>query len=447
MAEAEAVHIVGGGLAGSEAALQLADRGRCVILHEMRGPGRTEAHQTDQLAELVCSNTFKSERTDTASGAFKRELDHLGSRLLPLARQARVPGGHALALDREVFSALVTDSVEQHPRIELRREEISSLDGPGPWIMATGPLTSPALQSWLQGVTGADSLFFYDAIAPSVLVDSVDQDITFRQSRYDKGTADYLNCPFNKQEYEDFIDALINAPRVEMKDFEKAAYFRGCMPVEVIADGGRESLRFGPMRPVGLRDPRTGHRPWATVQLRQETRDGTLFGLVGFQTQLRHGAQLEVFRQIPGLADAEFVRLGSLHRNTYINAPAKLRPDLSLRACPDVWLAGQITGCEGYVESLASGMVAAIAVDCRLRGLEFDPPPGDTMLGALLGYLRDTTLSRPSPMNVNFGLLPPLERPVKDKRLRKEAYAERSQTSIRAWTDSIAARGGHPVAT
>jgi methylenetetrahydrofolate--tRNA-(uracil-5-)-methyltransferase len=344
-----------------------------------------------------------------------------------------------------VFSGLVTDRIERHPRIELRREEMSRLDEPGPWIMATGPLTSPALQSWLQGVTGADSLYFYDAIAPSVLLDSVDQEITFRQSRYDKGTADYFNCPFNKPEYEHFIDALTSAPRVDMKDFEKAAYFPGCMPVEVIADGGRESLRFGPMRPVGLRDPRTGRRPWATVQLRQETRDGTLFGLVGFQTQLRHGAQLEVFRQIPGLADAEFVRLGSLHRNTYIDAPANLGPDLSLRTRPDVWLAGQITGCEGYVESLASGMVAALAVDCRLRGVDFTPPPGDTMLGSLLAYLRDTTVARPSPMNVNFGLLPPLEPAVRDKRLRKEAYAKRSEASIHAWATGITARGGRPV--
>ena len=447
MAEADPIHIVGGGLAGSEAALQLADRGRDVVLHEMRGLRRTEAHQTDQLAELVCSNTFKSDRTDTASGAFKRELDHLGSRLLPLARQARVPGGHALALDRDVFSGLVTESVQRHPRIDLRREEISCLDGPGPWIMATGPLTSQPLQSWLQEVTGVDSLYFYDAIAPSVLLDSVDQEITFRQSRYDKGTADYLNCPFDKPEYESFIDALLSAPRVEMKDFEKAAYFPGCMPVEIIADGGRESLSFGPMRPVGLRDPRTGRRPWATVQLRQETRDGTLFGLVGFQTQLRHGAQLEVFRQIPGLADAEFVRLGSLHRNTYINAPANLGVDLSLRARPDVWLAGQITGCEGYVESLATGMVAALAVDCRLRGLEFVAPPGDTMLGSLLAYLRDTTLKRPSPMNVNFGLLPPLDPPVRDKRLRKEAYAERAEASIRTWAAGVAERGGLPVAS
>lgn len=433
MVESRPIRIVGGGLAGTEAALQLADLGHSVVLYEMRPLRRTEAHRTDRLAELVCSNTFKSERTDTPSGAFKQELEHLGCRLLPLARKARVPGGHALALDREVFSALVTEQVESHPRIELRREEVTAPEGPGPWILATGPLTSPALQSWLQGLTGEDSLYFYDAIAPSILLDSVDQDIAFRQSRYDKGTADYLNCPFQKAEYEEFIDALLAAERVPMKDFEKACYFPGCMPIEAIAERGRESLRFGPMRPVGLQDPRTGRRPWAAVQLRQETRDGTLYGLVGFQTQLKYGEQAEVFRRIPGLAEAEFARLGSLHRNTYVDAPRQLNPDLSLRARDDVWLAGQITGCEGYVESVASGLMAARAIHARRCGERFVPPPGDTMIGSLLGYLRDTSSSRPSPMNVNFGLLPPVQPPIRDKRLRKEAYALRALESIRAW--------------
>jgi methylenetetrahydrofolate--tRNA-(uracil-5-)-methyltransferase len=433
MPDAPLIHVVGGGLAGSEAALQLADRGHRIVLHEMRGVRPTEAHRTDGLAELVCSNTFKSERTDTASGAFKQELDHLGSRLLPLAREARVPGGHALALDREVFSALVTGAVESETAIEVRREEVLAPDDSGPWILASGPLTSPGLQKWLQTTTGADGLFFYDAIAPSVMLDSVDQSIAFRQSRYDKGTADYLNCPLDRAEYESFIDALLAADRVQIKDFEEAAYFQGCMPIEAIAERGRESLRFGPMRPVGLQDPRTGRRPWAAVQLRQETRDGTLFGLVGFQTRLRYGDQSEIFRMIPGLENAEFARLGSLHRNTYVDAPRHLSADLSLRERPDVWLAGQITGCEGYVESLATGLVAAIAVDARLSGRTFTPPPADTMLGSLLGYLRDTTNDRPSPMNVNFGLLPPLSTRVRDKRVRKEAYATRSLESIRGW--------------
>jgi methylenetetrahydrofolate--tRNA-(uracil-5-)-methyltransferase len=323
--------------------------------------------------------------------------------------------------------------VEAEPSIEVRREEVLAPEKPDPWILATGPLTSPALQDWLQETTGADGLFFYDAIAPSVMLDSVDQSVAFRQSRYDKGTADYLNCPLDRSEYEAFIDALLAADRVEMKDFEDAAYFQGCMPIEAIAERGRESLRFGPMRPVGLEDPRTGRRPWAAVQLRQETRDGTLFGLVGFQTRLRYGAQSAIFRMIPGLKNAEFARLGSLHRNTYVDAPRHLSPDLSLRARPNVWLAGQITGCEGYVESLATGLVAAIAVDARLCGRPFTPPPTDTMLGSLLGYLRDTTNARPSPMNVNFGLLPPLPTRVRDKRLRKEAYAERALASMRSW--------------
>lgn len=436
MAEQPAIRIIGGGLAGSEVALQLADRGHEVVLFEMRGVRNTEAHRTDGLAELVCSNTFKSERTDTASGAFKQELEHLGCRLLPLAREARVPGGHALALDREVFSEIVTRAVVDHPRIELRREEVVRPEGPGPWVIATGPLTSPGLQEWLSESTGADGLYFYDAIAPSLLLDSVDQSVVFRQSRYDKGEADYLNCPMDKPEYEEFIDALLAADRVELKDFEEAAYFQGCMPIEAIAERGRESLRFGPMRPVGLQDPRTGRRPWAAVQLRQETRDGTLFGLVGFQTRLRHGAQAEIFRRIPGLADAEFARLGSLHRNTYIDAPRHLAEDLSLRAREDVWLAGQITGCEGYVESVASGLMVALSIDARLAGERFVPPPADTMLGSLQAYLRDTTSQRPSPMNVNFGLLPPLVPHVRDKRLRKEGYAARALESIRAWRPS-----------
>jgi methylenetetrahydrofolate--tRNA-(uracil-5-)-methyltransferase len=436
MPDRRPIRIVGGGLAGSEAALQLSARGHSVVLYEMRGVRSTEAHRTDRLAELVCSNTFKSEREDTASGAFKQELDLLGSRLLPLARRARVPGGHALALDREVFSGLVTREIEAEPLIDLRREEVIACDEPGPWILATGPLTSQALQSWLQDLTGAQSLYFYDAIAPSVMLDSVDQTVAFRQSRYDKGGADYLNCPMNRDEYEGFVDALLAADRVEVRDFDRAAYFPGCMPIEVIAERGRESLRFGPMRPVGLTDPRTGHRPWAAVQLRQETRDGTLFGLVGFQTRLRYGAQAEVFRRIPGLAEAEFVRLGSLHRNTYVDAPRQLASDLSLRVRSDLWLAGQITGCEGYVESLATGLVVALAVDRRLRGEEFVAPPTDTMLGSLLGYLRDDTSERPSPMNVNFGLLPALTERIRDKRRRKEAYGARAVASMQDWVSS-----------
>ncbi len=429
------VHVIGGGLAGSEAALQLADRGWRVCLHEMRPERSTEAHRSDRLAELVCSNTFKSEREDTASGAFKRELDALGSRLLPLARAARVPGGHALALDREVFAAKVTAEVETHPGIELRREECAEPPADAPCIVATGPLTSAPLQQWLAARTGAEGLFFYDAIAPSVLRDSIDDTKVFRASRYDKGEADYLNCPLTREEYESFVDALLAAPRVPMKDFERAAFFSGCLPIEVIAERGRESLRFGPMRPVGLDDPRTGRRPWAVVQLRQETRDGGLFGLVGFQTQLRYGAQEEVFRRIPGLESAQFARLGSLHRNTFIDAPRHLAEDLSLRRVPEVWLAGQITGVEGYVESLGTGLLAALSWVARRRGESFEPPPPTTLSGSLLQYLRDTTSKRFSPMNVNFGLLPPLAERVRDKRERKLAHTRRALAHLRAWMD------------
>ena len=429
------VKIVGGGLAGTEAALQLADRGFGVDLYEMRPVRSTEAHRSDRLAELVCSNTFKSVRPDTPSGALKLELERLGSRLLPLAHRARVPGGHALALDREVFSGLVSEAVATHPGIVVHREEVRELDLRTPTLVATGPLTAPDLQEFLHREMGDEALYFYDAIAPSVMLDSVDQDIAFRAARYEKGDADYLNCPMDKAEYEAFVDALLAAERVPMKDFEKAAYFQGCMPIEAIAERGRESLRFGPMRPVGLRDPRTGRRPWAVVQLRQETRDGTLFGLVGFQTQLRYGEQKEVFRRIPGLENAEFARLGSLHRNTFLDAPRHLAEDLSWRAHPRVWFAGQMTGCEGYVESLAVGLVAARAIEDRARGRVFTPPPATSILGALLAYLRDTTVKRFSPMNVNFGLLPPLDDAPRDKRARKEAYTARAVAAMEAWIE------------
>jgi methylenetetrahydrofolate--tRNA-(uracil-5-)-methyltransferase len=430
------VRIVGGGLAGSEAALQLAERGYRVLLHEMRPVRATPAHRGDGLAELVCSNTFKSERPDTSSGAFKSELEIMGCRLLPLARQARVPGGHALAVDRELFSQIVSSIVTEHPRIEVRREEVTSLETDEDLVLATGPLTSPDLSAALTEAIGAEGLFFYDAIAPSVLLESVDQDVVFRASRYDKGDADYLNCPLDREEYESFVDALLAGEQVDIPDFDRGAYFPGCMPIEVIASRGRESLRFGPMRPVGLRDPRTGRRPWAVVQLRQETRDADLYGLVGFQTQLRYGAQKEIFRRIPGLQAAEFPRLGSLHRNLFVDAPRHLAHDLSLRNRPRVWLAGQITGCEGYTESVASGLVAALAVDARARGVDFVPPPRETMLGSLLAYLRDPTNKRPQPMNVNFGLLPPLPERIRDKQQRKLAQSTRATRALENWWES-----------
>lgn len=432
------ITIVGGGLAGSEAALQLADRGFRVTLLEMRPARATAAHRTDRLAEIVCSNSFKSERPDTPAGGLKLELDLLGCRLLPLARQARVPAGAALGLDRELFAAAVTRTIEQHPRIELVRQEVTAVPAARPCIVATGPLTAPELAQDLARRLGQRALYFYDAIAPSVLLESVDQSVVFRAARYEKGEADYLNCPLDRDQYEGFIDALLAGERVPLHDFEPARYFAGCMPIEAIAEGGRDSLRFGPMRPVGLRDPRTGRRPWAVVQLRQETRDGSLYGMVGFQTRLKYGEQSRVFRSIPGLAEAEFARLGSLHRNTFLDSPRLLAADLSARVDDGLWFAGQMTGCEGYVESIATGLYAALAVASAQDGSRVSPPPGDTLLGSLLAYLRDTTVERLTPMNVNFGLLPALPDPPRAKAQRREAHTQRAVDSMRAWI------AGHP---
>ena len=433
------VTLIGGGLAGSEAALQLAARGHSVRLFEMRPTQSTEAHKSADLAEIVCSNSFKSERDDTAAGVLKLELDLLGCRLLGFARDARVPAGAALAMDRERFSGAVTRALLESPNLSVVRQEAERIPEERPCIIATGPLTSAALQADLGRLLGEESLYFYDAIAPSVLLDSVDREIAFKAARYEKGDADYYNCPLNKAEYERFVNELLAADRVQPKDFEKAAYFQGCMPIEAIAEGGRESLRFGPMRPVGLRDPRTGCRPWAVVQLRQETLDGTLFGLVGFQTQLKYPEQRRIFSLIPGLEQAEFARLGSLHRNTFINSPKHLDERLQLRGREGLHLAGQMIGCEGYVESIATGLVAALAVHARQADLPFAPPPRESILGALLAYLRQDTGQRPSPMNVNFGLLPPLEERIRSKRERKQALAARAVAAMRDWREEFAA--------
>jgi methylenetetrahydrofolate--tRNA-(uracil-5-)-methyltransferase len=437
MLKREPVTLVGGGLAGSEAAFQLAERGHPVRLIEMRPTRSTEAHKSADLAEIVCSNSFKSERSDTAAGVLKLELDALGCRLLGFARQARVPAGAALAMDRERFSAAVTSALLENPLVEVIREEASRVPRERPCILATGPLTSRALQTDLQELVGEESLYFYDAIAPSLLLESVDQNIVFKAARYEKGDADYLNCPLDKEQYERFVDELLRGERVQPKDFEKAAYFAGCMPIEAIADSGRESLRFGTMRPVGLLDPRTGRRPWAVVQLRQETLDGTLFGLVGFQTQLKYPEQRRIFSMIPGLEHAEFARLGSLHRNTFLNSPKHLDATLQLRGHEGLHLAGQMTGCEGYVESVATGLIAALAVHAAELGLSFSPPPRETMLGGLLAYLRHDSGRRLSPMNVNFGLLPPLDAPPQGKQERKQALGERALRSMRKWREEF----------
>ena len=432
------IHVVGGGLAGSEAAWQLAERGHQVVLHEMRPVRGTPAHKTDRLAELVCSNTFKSTEVSNAHGLLKAEMRLLGSVILAAADDARVAAGSALAVDRDVFAAGVTDRIMAHPRITVVRDEATSLPSPG--IVATGPLTSDALAEAIRGRLGIDSLAFYDAIAPIVAGESVNEEIVFRASRYGKETmadADaegaYLNCPFSREEYDAFLDALIAADQYHGHEFDKVPYFEGCMPVEVMAQRGRDTLRFGPMKPVGLRDPRTGREAWAVAQLRREDRDGRMWNLVGFQTRLRIPEQQRVFRMIPGLADAEFLRYGSIHRNSYINSPGALSPHLSLRDDPQTLFAGQITGVEGYTESTATGLLAGLNLSRMLGGEQPVIPPPTTMLGALYRYMREADPRHFQPMNANFGLLDDLEERIRDKRLKREKFAERALAAMEAW--------------
>lgn len=425
------VHVVGGGLAGSEAAWQLAERGWSVVLHEMRPVRGTPAHQTDRLGELVCSNTFKSTEPTNAHGLLKAEMRVLGSLILRCADEARVPGGTALAVDREVFSAAVSREIAAHPRISISRDEVTTLPSPG--IIATGPLTSDALAETIRARLGVAGLAFYDAIAPIVSRESLDDAVVFRASRWDKETmaeagaeGAYLNCPFSRDEYEAFVGALATADQYQGKAFDEVPYFEGCMPVEEMVRRGPDTLRFGPMKPIGLRDPRTGKRPWAVAQLRMEDRGGRMWNLVGFQTRLRIPEQQRVFRMIPGLASAEFLRFGSIHRNSYVNAPAALTPHLSLRDDPTTLFAGQITGVEGYTESSATGLLAGINLDRLLRGLEPALPPTTTMLGALYRYLREADPTHFAPMNANFGLLDELADVPRDKAVKRERYAARA---------------------
>ena len=431
------IDIIGGGLAGSEAAWQLAERGHRVVIHEMRPVVGTEAHKTDRLGELVCSNTFKSTETSNAHGLLKAEMRLLGCMILKCADEARVPGGSALTVDREVFSAGVTARIMSHPHITVVREEATSLPSPG--IVATGPLTSSALAESIRARLGVESLAFYDAIAPIVSGDSVDMDIVFRASRYGRETMEgeeegaYLNCPMNREQYEAFIDAVTAADQATAHEFDAVPYFEGCMPAEEMAKRGRETLRFGPMKPVGLVDPRTGREPYAVVQLRMEDRDGRMWNLVGFQTRLRYPEQARVFKLIPGLENAEFLRFGSIHRNSYVNAPAALTPHLSLRDDPQVLFAGQLTGVEGYTESTATGLLAGINLSRMLAGDEPVTPPPTTMLGALYRYLREADPRHFQPMNANFGLVDELSVRVKDKRRKKEMLAERALADMDAW--------------
>lgn len=455
------VHVIGGGLAGSEAAWQVAQSGVEVVLHEMRPVKPTDAHHTDGLAELVCSNSFRSDDHEhNAVGLLHEEMRRAGSIIMRCADTHALPAGGALAVDRDAFSQAVTDAIAGHPNISLAREEIAGLP-PVEWdnvIVATGPLTSPALADAIKSLTGEDSLAFFDAIAPIVHYDSIDLDIVWAQSRYDKpgpaGTgADYLNCPMNEQQYNAFIDALLAAPLHEFKEWEKVPYFDGCLPIEVMAERGRETLRHGPMKPVGLTNPRDPeNKPYAVVQLRQDNALGTLWNMVGFQTKTRYGVQTEIFRMIPGLENAQFARLGGLHRNTFLNSPKVLGPDLKLKANPRLRFAGQVTGVEGYVESAAMGLVAGRFAAAEAKGEQISLPPVTTAFGALIQHITGGHLEAESysgarsfqPMNVNFGLFPPvtITKPEglkgrwrgPDKAMaKKKAITTRALADLAAW--------------
>ena len=440
------IHIVGGGLAGSEAAFQLAERGHAVVLHEMRPRRGTAAHKTDRLGELVCSNTFKSTETANAHGLLKAEMRALGSVVLWAADRSRVPGGSALAVDREIFAATLDARIRAHASITVVNDEVSELPDVG--IVATGPLTSDVLADSIRARLGIASLAFYDSIAPVVSYESLDQSLLFRASRWNKETmaeasdeGAYLNAPFNKEEYEAFIDALATGDQFTAHEFDAVPYFEGCMPAEEMVKRGRETLRFGPMKPIGLRDPRTGRRPWAVLQLRQEDRAGRMWNLVGFQTRLRISEQQRVFRMIPGLAEAEFLRYGSIHRNSYLNAPATLTPHLSLKDAPMTMFAGQLTGVEGYTESSATGLLAGINLSRQLQGEEPVIPPPTTMMGALYRYLREADPKHFQPMNANYGLVDELLNPPRDKMQRKQAMADRALIDQAAWIESLALTG------
>jgi methylenetetrahydrofolate--tRNA-(uracil-5-)-methyltransferase len=424
------VHIVGGGLAGCEAAWQVARAGGKAILYEMRPARQTPVHKTAWLAELVCSNSLKTEQENSASRLLKDELRRLGSLLLAIADRNRVPAGHALTVDREIFAAEVTRAIENEPAIELRHEEITSLTDDRTWIIASGPLTSDALAGEIARITGSERLFFYDSISPIVDSESIDTSIAFRASRYGKsidGTDDYLNCPFDRDEYEAFLDALLSASSVPAHiELDNAKYFEACLPIEEIARRGRDTLRFGPMKPMGLTDPRTGRRPWAVVQLRQENARAGSWNLVGFQNHMRFGDQARVLRMIPGLQNAEFLRYGQVHRNTYINAPALLDATLRLRTHPNIFFAGQISGVEGYVESIATGLIAGVSAIAETPRAF----PRETALGSLCAYVSGADPANYQPANITFDLLPKLEHPPKDRKLRQAEVCRRARAAL-----------------
>lgn len=436
------IHVIGGGLAGTEAAWQLAERGHEVILYEMRPKRTTGAHVTNNLAELVCSNSLGSKLPDRASGVLQSEMKLLGSKLIACAEAASVPAGGALAVDRIVFADEVTSAIEGHPNITLVRDEVTEIPAE-PTIIATGPLTSPALSQCIAGLTGQQHLYFYDAVSPIVVADTIDMTIAFAASRYGRGDDDYINCPMDKDEYAAFVAAIRSAERAELRDFEREDphFFEGCVPIEELAARGDDTLAYGPMRPVGLRDPRTGKRPQAVVQLRRDNLAGSLYNIVGFQTNLKWGDQERVLRLIPGLANAEFVRMGQMHRNTFINSPQLLHPTMAFRQRPDLFFAGQIVGVEGYVGNMATGLLAAINLSRYLNG---QPPlilPPTSMLGALAHYVTHAEPKHFQPMKANFGIMPELSEKVKNKRDRYGSYAERALADLQA----AAAEVGEPV--
>jgi methylenetetrahydrofolate--tRNA-(uracil-5-)-methyltransferase len=435
------VHVIGGGLAGSEAAWQLAEAGFRVRLSEMRGGGdTTPAHETDRLAEMVCSNSFRSDDAEhNAVGLLHQEMRALGSLTMRAGDKHRVPAGSALAVDREGFAAEVTRTVETHPNIAVVRERIDALPD-HPTIIATGPLTGSKLAESIAAETGEGALAFFDAIAPIVHRDSIDMDVAWMAARWDKGGKDYINCPLDKEQYEDFVAALVAGDKMPFHDWERdTPYFEGCMPIEVMAERGPETLRHGPMKPVGLDNPRTGRWPYAVVQLRQDNTLGTLWNMVGFQTKLKHGEQVRIFRTIPGLENAEFARLGGIHRNSFINSPRLLDGELRLKSKSNIRFAGQITGCEGYVESAAVGILAARFAAAELRGETLPSPPVETALGALLGHITGGANAETfQPMNVNFGLMPPVEGRWK-RADRKKVYTDRARAALTGWLEQVGA--------
>ncbi len=430
------VRVVGAGLAGAEAAWQCARRGVAVDLYEMRPVRSTPAHQTNDFAELVCSNSLKSESENTAPWLLKQEMRRAGSLLLEIARACAVPAGHALAVDRTAFAAKATEAIANEPLITVHREEVGRIDEEQITIIATGPLTSDTLATEIGRLSGASHLYFYDSISPIVEADSIDMAKVYLAARYDKGSPDYINCPMTKEEYDRFYDALIAAQSVE-SDWEKLNYFESCLPIEEIARRGRDTLRFGPMKPVGLKDPRTGRMPYAVVQLRQENLRADSYNLVGFQNHLKFGEQATVLRLIHGLESARFSRYGQIHRNTYINSPTLLNETLQMKQHPSIFFAGQICGVEGYVESIATGLMAGIHAVAVAAQLSPVAPPRDTAFGSLMHYITHADASKFQPANITFDLLPPLESAVRDRKQRREGQCRRALTAFKCWQDKI----------